>query len=87
MRHDLLSYRVFYCALTPSFILLDASAKSRCLGKLSLPPSLSRQVKTVILSQKLVPLQWRDVFWLRNILLHQWKTNMFDYVSNPEQQL
>ena len=45
---DVSCYRVFHCFLTPSFVLLGASAKSRCLGKLSHPALLSRQVKTVI---------------------------------------
>ena len=51
--HDVLCYRVFHCFLTPSFVLLGASAKSRCLGKLSHPALLSRQVKTVIFIYKI----------------------------------
>ena len=46
-------YRVFHCFFTPSFVLLGASAKSRCLGKLSHPSLLSRQVKTVIFISKI----------------------------------
>ena len=45
---DLSCCRVFHCFLTPSFVFSGASAKSRCLGKLSHPSSLSRQVKTLI---------------------------------------
>ena len=48
MCHDLSCYWVFCCFLTPAFVLLGASAKSRYLGKLSHPSLLSRQVKTVI---------------------------------------
>ena len=50
---DVSCYRVFRCFLTPSFVLLGASAKFRCLGKLSHPSSLSRQVKTVIFISKI----------------------------------
>ena len=53
MRCGFSCYRVFYCFLTPSFVLLGASAKSRCLGKLSHPALLSRQVKTVIFIYKI----------------------------------
>ena len=53
MCHDLLCYRVFCCFLTSSFVLLGASGKLRCLGKLSHPSSLSRQVKTVIFISKI----------------------------------
>ena len=53
MRRDLSCYRVFHCFLTPSFVLLGASAKSRCLGKLSHAALLSRQVKTVIFIYKI----------------------------------
>jgi len=50
---DLSCYRVFYFFLTPSFILLGASAKFRCLRKLSHPSLLGRQVKTVIFISKI----------------------------------
>ena len=53
MGSNLLCYRVFHCFLTPSFVLLGASAKSRYLGKLSHPSLLSRQVKTVIFISKI----------------------------------
>ena len=48
MCHDLSGYWELCCFSTPSFVLLGASTKSRCLGKLSHPSLLSRQVKTVI---------------------------------------
>ena len=44
--HDLSRYSVSYCFLTPSFVLLGNSAKSRCLIKLPRLSLLSRQVKT-----------------------------------------
>ena len=46
-------FRAFHCFLTPSFVLLGVSAKSRCSGKLSQPSSLSRQAKTVIFISKI----------------------------------
>ena len=46
-------YVVFYCFLTPVFVLLGASTKSRCLGKLPHPSLLSRQVKMVIFIYKI----------------------------------
>ena len=49
---DLSCYRVLHRFLTPSFVLLGASAKYRCLGKLSHPSLLSRKVKTVIIIAK-----------------------------------
>ena len=49
---DLSSYRVFHCFLTPSFVLLGVSVKSRCFGMLSHSSSLSRQAKTVIFISK-----------------------------------
>ena len=53
MRYYLSWYWVFHCSLTPLFVLSGASAKSRCLGKLSHPSLLSRQVKTVIFISKI----------------------------------
>ena len=53
MRRNLSCYRVFHSFLTPSFVLLGASAKSRRLGKLSHASLLSRQVKTVIFISKI----------------------------------
>ena len=50
---DLSCYQVFRCFLTPSFILLGASAKSRCFGMLWHSSSLSRQAKTVIFISKI----------------------------------
>merc|ERR1711966_218615 len=50
---NLSCYRVFHCPLTPSFVLLGASAKSRCFRKLSHPSSLSREAKTVIFISKI----------------------------------
>ena len=52
MCRDLSCYRVFHYLLTPSFVLLGASANYRYLGKLSHPSLLSRQVKTVIFISK-----------------------------------
>ena len=53
MRRDFSYYREFHRFFIPSFVLLGASAKSRCLGKLSHPSLLSRQVKTVIFISKI----------------------------------
>ena len=46
---NLSCYQVFRCFLTPIFVLLDASAKFRCLGKLSHLSLLGWHVKRVIL--------------------------------------
>ena len=56
---DLSWYRVFHCFLTPSFVLLGASAKSRCLGKLSHPHRLAGKSERWFLSPKLP--------WLQNL--------------------
>ena len=53
MCHKLSWYRVFHYFLTPSFVLLGASAKSRCLGKLSHPSVTGRQMKTMIFISKM----------------------------------
>ena len=37
VRHDLSCYQMIQCFLTPSFVLLGASAKSRCFRKPSHP--------------------------------------------------
>ena len=49
---NLSHYWVFHWFLTPSFVLLGASAKSRRLRKLSHPSLLGRQVKTVMFISK-----------------------------------
>ena len=53
MHRDSSCLRAFHGFLTPSFVLSGNSAKSRCLGKLSHPSSLIRQVKTVIFISKI----------------------------------
>jgi len=53
MSRDVSCYWMFHCSLTPPFVLLGASAKSRCLGKLSYPSLLIRQVKTEIFISKI----------------------------------
>ena len=53
MCHDLLWYWMFHCFLTPSLVLLGASAKFRCSRKLPRPSLLGRQVKTVIFISKI----------------------------------
>ena len=53
MCSDLSCNRVFRCFSTPPFVLLGASAKFRCLGKLSHPSSLSSRVKTLIFISKI----------------------------------
>ena len=47
MRCYLSRYWVFHCVLTPSFVLLGASAKSWCFGKIFHPSLPSKQVKAV----------------------------------------
>ena len=53
MRDDLSCYWILSCFLNPSFILLGASSKFRCLTKLSHPSLLSKQAKTVIFISKI----------------------------------
>ena len=50
---DLSCYRVFHCSLTPSFVLLGVSVKSRCFRMLTHSSSLSRQAKMVIFISKI----------------------------------
>ena len=53
MCRNLSCLRMFHWLLTPLFVLLDASVKSMCFGKLSHPWVPSRQVKTVIFISKI----------------------------------
>ena len=50
---NLSCYWVFHCFLTPSFVFLDASGKSRCLIKLSHPSFCSAD-------------KWKQSFYLQN---------------------
>ena len=54
---NLSRFWAFHCFSTPLFVVLGASSKFRCLGKLSQPSSPSRQAKTVIFISK-IPRFW-----------------------------
>ena len=60
MRCDLSCYLMCPRFLSPSFVLLGASAKSWCVWKISHPSLPSKQVKTAIFISKSFILKW---FW------------------------
>ena len=77
LRRDVSCYWVFCCFLPPSFDLLGASVKYRCLVKLSRPTLLSRQAKMVIFISKITKT-------IKSPILHQKRANLLSCgISEP----